>query len=457
MSRIAQLLTATCITSFMNPFMGTALTVAVPDLAAEYEVEPHLVTYLISTFTICVASSLLPASAIANRLGYRQAYATGVLCAALCSVLITLTPTFILLMLARGLQGMTFALAFCTGTALLFDQAPRERRGMVVAIQTAAVYSGMSCAPLLSGVIIEHLNWRMVFYMAAAAQLTSFFLIRRIPRDQPNTDYLPLPRLLLAFAAVFTTLTSLTFLREHALCAWTLGLGVALVAAFLILEARTARGIFPVRTLMHNRVLNLALGAATCNYMATFAISLLLALHLQLIMGFSPSFTGVFLITQPIFMTACSLLAGRLSGRVPPHLLTGSGMALTAAALLCMSGIDAHSPLWEMALMQALAGIGFGLFSATNTAIVMGSVERTLYAVVSGLHSLSRNFGMALGMAGLGLILSLHISAPSGTTLYLYELAHSLSVSFIFQGAVCILGVVCCVLGYQARRTLSPG
>lgn len=451
MNYSAQLLTAICITSFMSPFMGASLNIAVPYISEEYGVAPQIVPYLISAFMICSTSFLLPCSAIANRFGYHRVYSIGSLLAAIFTVCVTLGPTFESMIAARGLQGMAFALVFCTSMALLFDNIPKEKRGMAVALSVASVYSGLSLAPFISGIITQYLNWRVMFYFSAASQVLSYILIQRVPKDQANATFLPYAKMLMSFAAIFMILLSLSYFRQSDIFRYILAAGVLLLVLFLVYESRTEHNIFPVKIILANRVFNFALGASTFNYMATFSIALLLSLHLQLVVSKSASFTGVFLVIQPVFMTIFTLIAGKIMGRISSHFITAIGMLLTTGALFLMSTIEAHTTLWHITLMQILAGIGFGLFSATNTSIVMESVERTLYALASGMQSLARNLGMALGIAIMTTILNHYIESPAGTTLYLYELSWTISLAFTLSGAVCVLGIICCVAGYKFK------
>ena len=124
--------------------------------------------------------------------------------------------------------------------------------------------------------------------------------------------------------------------------------------------------------------------AALLNYSATSGVIFLLSLYLQYVQGLSPSQAGLILIAQPVMMTVLSLVAGRLSDRVEPRLLSSAGMALTAVGLFSLATLGETTPLWFIAAVLLMLGTGFGIFSSPNTNAVMSAVDRRFYGVASG-------------------------------------------------------------------------
>ena len=77
--------------------------------------------------------------------------------------------------------------------------------------------------------------------------------------------------------------------------------------------------------------------AALINYSATAAVGFLLSLYLQYINGFTPEHAGLILITQPVIMVICSPIAGNLSDRIEPRIVSSIGMAFTTAGLVMLT------------------------------------------------------------------------------------------------------------------------
>lgn len=450
------LLISVCFTSFCSSFMSSTINIAVPAISATFTVPPEYVTWAVSAYVITITAFLLPATALANRFGYRRIYALGALTAGICALVVPLLPAFGLFIAGRAVQGLFNALIFCTATALLSDNITGPKRGGAIGIMLAAVYAGLTFSPSLGGILTDTLGWRSLFYITAAGCFTACVLIRKVPFDKANTNDLPLFRMTLCFVAAIIILCNLSQLLEHPAAKYLLAAGTIPALWYLVLEHRAARPLLPLKLLCSNRILSFSLCASLLNYMATFVIALLLSLHLQLLTGMSASKAGLFLMLQPLLQCLLSPLAGRLSSKVSPHLIAIAGMLLSTAATAIFMLLESTTPLWIVLLGQALAGIGFGLFSAPNTSIIMGSVDRSKFALASGLQALSRNGGMSLSITMIMVILFLHIDATPDSTLYLYELNYAIAESFMFCTLLGAAGIVFCVLGRLASVHQLP-
>ena len=223
--------------------------------------------------------------------------------------------------------------------------------------------------------------------------------------------------------------------------------GIAFLSAYLVFESRSRHPVFPIGLVIGNKTLTLALGASAFNYMSNFSISLLLALHMQFILGFSASHTGVFLVIQPAIMMVLSSCAGKIAKYMNAHTSGSIGMILIFSALVLLHFIHPESSLYHMIICQIIAGIGFGLFSAPNTTIVMSSVKREQLALASALQAITRTVGMACCMAILTTILNSYIDTPHGTKLYTHELSNAISFSFMISALIAIIGCAFCFAG----------
>lgn len=197
---------------------------------------------------------------------------------------------------------------------------------------------------------------------------------------------------------------------------------------------------------MHNKVFLFALLAALFHYLASFGYILLLSMQLQLIWGYSASHTGFILFLQPMFMVLFSSLSGKLSHIVGPQYLTISGMTLCAISTVILLFLEPNSSIWVIFSSQIIMGIGFGLFSAPNTIIVMNSVEPHQYAMASAVQSISRTVGQASSMALITAIMHYFVAAEPQTTLYVRELSYSIHVSFLFSSCAFGAGLLFCLM-----------
>ena len=186
-------------------------------------------------------------------------------------------------------------------------------------------------------------------------------------------------------------------------------LAAAAFPLFMRWETRSAHPIFQARLVRGNTVFAFSNLAALVNYSATFAISFLLSLYLQYIKGFTPRTAGLVLIAQPVVMALFSPLAGRLSDRLEPRVVSSLGMGLCAAGLFAFAWLGRTSGLGFIVAALVLVGFGFALFSSPNTNAVMGSVEKKFYGVAASTLGTMRIVGQMLSMGIATLVFSMFI------------------------------------------------
>ncbi|MGN0908107.1 MAG: MFS transporter [Succinivibrio sp.] len=443
-------------TSFSSSFMSSSLNIAVDAISLEFSVNPDLITYAISAYVISVTAFLLPSSALANRLGYRRTYTLGAFAAALAAIAVALSPSFWILVGARAVQGVVNSVIFATATAVLSDNTSRERRGAAIGLSVAAVYAGLTLSPSLGGVLTDTLGWRSMFLIAAALNLVAVAMSLRIRSDPPNTSYYPYFKMAVAATGLMIFFYSLERLDNGLYMLAPLACGIALIAWYFVFEQRSKHPFMRITMLWENPVLGCALGASLCNYMATFAIALLLSLHLQLLRGFSAMEAGLIMIIEPGLQCLVSPFSGKLATRVSPNAIVIAGMSLSTIGTLVFSRLSATSPMAVLFAGQALCGIGFGLFSAPNTTIVMNSVDRSRFALVSALQSMTRNAGMSLCMAVVSAVFALSLTAHARSSAYLQELQGSLGISFLISTILGVAGLCFCLMGFSASRKAAP-
>lgn len=452
------LVIAACITSFFSSFMSSSINVAIPAIANTYGIAPQLIPNAISAYVITVTAFIFPSIALANRFGFRNIFAFGAISSALTAFAVPFAPNFLLFTLGRALQGICNASIFCTSMALITYHVPKEKRGFYIGICIAAVYAGLTFSPTLGGLITDNLSWQYMFYITATGNLFAGFLLLKIKKDPNVSTGYPLIRMTICTLSVSFIFIALAFITKGTIYSFILILGIILAIYYLYLEKRSQRPLLPINLLLENKVLIYSLLASLCNYMATFAIALLLSMHLQLITNLSASQTGLILMIGPLCQCLLSPISGKLVGKLSPHTLVLSGVLLSTIATLIYTNLTLTTDLIVINIAQVIGGIGFGLFSSPNTTLIMSSVDKTKLALVNGLQAFSRNLGMASCMAVVTLIITLFIKVAPNDELYKVELNDTISICFLISTIVGVIGILFCILSafyYYKNRKLQ--
>ena len=320
-----------------------------------------------------------------------------------------------------GMGGLS-ALAQVVMAAII---PPRERgrySGYLGAIMAVAIVGG----PLTGGVIVDTIGWRWCFYVTAPIAALALVVLQRslsVPdtKREVHIDYLG--ALLIAGGVsallIWTSLGGKNFAwASLASLAWLGGGLVALVLAAVV-ESRAREPIVPLQ-LFRNRTVTLATVAGLFVGVAMFGSSVFLSQFFQLSRGATATEAGLLTLPMIAGLFLASTVVGQLItrfGRWKPYLV-GGGVLLVAGLLFQGLVMSADTPYWKLAVAMAMVGIGVGSTQQNLVLAVQNQVALRDMGAASSTVSFFRSLGGAAGVAGLGALLSSHVSAAvtSGLT-----------------------------------------
>ncbi|MFO7688983.1 MAG: MFS transporter [Cryobacterium sp.] len=438
----AALIVAT-LTSFLGPFMGSSVNVALPSMGREFAMSSVGLGWVNMAFLTTAAAFAIPFGRLGDIFGRKKIYTAGVLVFTLASVLIAVAPTGAAVILGRGLQGFGSSMIFATGMAILISVFPPEQRGRVLGVNVAAVYLGLSTGPFVGGLITEHLGWRFIFGLNLPVGLLLVALISLVLKgewaDARGARFDWIGAAILA-GSLSLTVNSVARLPQTSAMVW-LGLGLLGVVIFAVFELKCDDPLIDIGLFRHNRVFAFSSLAALINYAATFAVSFLLSLYLQSVRGLSPQQAGLVLVMQPLVQALLSPYAGRLSDRIEPRTVASIGMALSFVGLGLLNFVGRHTPLGWVVGCLAFLGLGFALFSSPNTKAIMNSVERKAYGVASAVVGTMRQIGMTFSMGTVMVILTVHLGQAEVDGGNADEFVLGMRVAFAVFAAMCFAGI----------------
>jgi len=203
---------------------------------------------------------------------------------------------------------------------------------------------------------------------------------------------------------------------------------------------------------LENRVFAFSNLAALINYSATYAVTFLLSLYLQIVKGFPADYAGLILVAQPATQAIFSPLAGNLSDRLDPGLVASAGMGLTAIGLFLLTFIEVDSTIAFILACLLLLGVGFGIFSSPNMNAIISSVDKRSYGVASGMVGTMRLLGQMLSMGLAMTIFALFIGKEQLEQATLPAFVQSVHISFVIFFILCIIGTIFSVIRGKNSR-----
>jgi len=137
-------LLATTLGSFLTPFMGSAINIAIRSIDDEFAVDTVTLSWINMSYLLAAAVFLVPFGRIADIYGRKKTFIYGILVYTVSCIFSAVSLSAIFLIFSRILQGIGGAMIFGTGVAILTSVFPMEKRGKALGINVASVYSGLS-------------------------------------------------------------------------------------------------------------------------------------------------------------------------------------------------------------------------------------------------------------------------------------------------------------------------
>ncbi|MYS81114.1 MFS transporter [Embleya scabrispora] len=383
------------------------VNVAMPSLAETWSHASLAdLSWVLNAYTVVFAALLVPAGRLSDRIGHRRAFLAGIAVFTVASALCAASPTLAVLVIARLAQAVGAALLMPASLGLLLTSYPPERRGAV--IRAWAAIGGLAAAlgPILGGLLLEP-GWRWVFLVNLPIGVLTLVLgARRLPDPAP-TDRGPLPDLLgAALLTVAIGALSLGVVRApdwgwssgRTLGVWVLTL--LFVAGFLLRNGRHPRPVVE-GALVRNRTYAVS-GIANILFGIAFAGMLISGtMWMQTVWGWSALRTGLGTVPGPLCVPFVTIAAGRCVARFGPGpLVVVGGLSFSAGLGWWIARLEPHAHYASDLLPGSiLTGIGVGLILPTLIATATGALTPDRFATGSGVITMLRQVGAALGVA----------------------------------------------------------
>ncbi|MEG6523564.1 MFS transporter [Desulfotomaculum sp. 1211_IL3151] len=433
-----------CGASFLTPFMGSAINLAIPSIGKEFNSNALLLSWVATSYILASATFLVPFGRLADIVGRKKIFLLGIIAFTLSSFFCGFAWSINSLILFRVLQGIGSAMIFGTGMAILTSVFPPQERGKVLGINVATVYTGLSLGPVLGGVLNHNLGWQSIFYLTALISLVVLlFSIAKLKGEWAGAKGEPFDLLgsLLYSVGLVTFMYGISAIDSVVWAKYVLAIGLVVLITFVFYEMKVTHPVLKIGLFSKNITFAFSNLAALINYSATFALGFLLSMYLQVVLGYNSQTAGLILLSQPVLMALLSPYAGTLSDRIDPRIVSSWGMAISTLGLFIFCFLTKTTPIWLVVLNLGLLGIGFALFSSPNTNSVMGSVEKKFYGVASSTLGTMRLTGQTISMAVVTLLLTIYIGEVNLSSADPDSLLKGTKTAFIVFTVMCFGGI----------------
>ncbi|MFD5916543.1 MFS transporter [Kitasatospora sp. NPDC058201] len=399
----------------------TIVGVASPSVRQDLGGSDAQIQWISASYTLAFAVLLITGARLGDFFGRRRLFTLGAAGFTLASVLCAAAPGAGTLIAARTLQGLFAALLIPQGLGLIKSMFPPREMGAAFGLFGPVLGLSSVLGPTLGGYLTDAdwfgLGWRTVFLINLPLGLLTVLMAGRIlPADRvtatARTGRLDPVGVLLLSLAVLLLVYPLVQGRE---LDWPLWVFVAMAASLPVLRLFTLhqrrvlrRGGTPLiePSLFGRRAFVSALATGLVFFAALSGLLLVLTLHLQLGLGWTPLHAGLSMIPLSLGVVAGAVLSGALLAPRHGRRVLHGGMVVAACGALGLWYSVEHWAAgltsWELLPALALTGFGLGLIMAPFFDIALAGVEEAETGSASGVLNAQQQLGGSVGVALLG-------------------------------------------------------
>jgi NTE family protein len=427
----------------------TVMNVAVADLRESFPNSKFTtIGWVVTAYTIVFGAVMVPAGRLADKLGRRSVFMTGIGAFALGSVVAGVAPSLTLLIAGRAVQGIGAACMTPSSLALLIDATAVRDRAAATSFHSGISAIGTASGPSIGALVVSASSWRMAFFLGLPVLGISYLLGRRsLPASVPVRDAV-LPDLVGALL-VMAAMTGISFgITQGPSWGWThAGVFGAFAAAALLIPLFVWRCLHhrsPVMAvgLFRRRSFASANAAALLGGMATGGVSLANFLFLRDVWGYTLVGAGICALPSSLTAAFSARIVGRMGIRYGEVAVAVPGALSIMASMIWLRVLAHARPDYWYGYLPASILIGFGVaasFSMIAVAVVRGIGSDEL-SLASATNRTFLQIGNAVGIAAVVAVLG-NAKGPGGlddfrlTWTVLAILAACCSVAIVAMGS----------------------
>ncbi|MEU3020228.1 MFS transporter [Nocardiopsis sp. NPDC007018] len=441
------MLTATVLGSGMAFLDSTVVTVALPAIQGDLGTGLAGLQWIVNGYMVTLSALILLSGSLSDRFGRVRLFMAGVAVFALASALCTFAPDLGWLVAGRVIQGVGGALLTPGSLAILQAGFREDDRARAIGAWSGLTGVAAAVGPFVGGWLVQIGDWRLIFLINLPVAVVVLLIARfRVPesRDTSSQGRLDYGGALLGVVALAGVTYAL--IQWGAVgptpAVWTGAVvGVAALAVFVFVEARTASPMLPLG-LFRSLPFSVTNGATVLIYGSLGPLLFLLVIFLQEVAGYSPVAAGAASLPITLLMLLLSARSGRLASRIGPRTQLVVGPLLLAVGFAVLSRLHGDAPYLTGVLPGVLlVALGLSTTVAPLTATVLASVPERHAGLASGVNNTFARGAQLIGVAAVPVLAGIGGSGGQGAG----SQGHSASLATGFGTAMLILAGLCVV------------
>lgn len=436
---------------------ATVVNVAIPGMSHAFSLNQERAQWVSSGFMVAMTVSMLTTPWLLARFGYRRTYDGTMVLLLVGGIVGGLAPWFPLVLAARVAEGLAAGVVQPIPAIIMMRAFPPSEQGRASGMFGMGVVLAPALGPSIGGILVDVWGWRSIFFMVVPFCFAAVWLAHRyIPTSAPggveagrHHASLDWRGLLLGAAGTLALLNGLLEIRGTN--RWLAGvLLLAALGAFgamgwwLHRARRRGQDALLDPAVFRHRAYTIGSLVALIYGIGLYGSTYLLPVFMQLGLELPASHVGTILLPSGIVLAITIGIAGRLTRRLPTHLMVSFGLALLAASFALMPTVGLRTGLAVLVAWAILGRIGLGFVLPSLNLGAMRPLDKAEIPQGASLINFLRMLGGAAGVSLCAIVLEWRLAAH-GATLAGPTSAERLAAfdeSFLMLAAICAIAML---------------
>ena len=401
--------------TLMGAIDSSIVSVALPHIRGSVGATLQEITAISTGYAVALVLVMPLTAFLSRQFGQKRVYMACLALFLVGSLFCGFATSLTSLVVYRVIQGFGAGALQPTEQAILRQTFPPKEQGMAMALFGMAVMLGPAIGPTLGGYIVDNYHWSWIFFINLPIGVLGLFMVATFVHEDPELlehnrrEAVKQRRHLdwLGIALMWVGLAALQyFLEEGSREDWfdsrvitgTFLVAVFALAAFVIRELTAPYPAVDLR-LFKDPVFMSGTAVGGLMFAMLMANMFLLPIFMQELLGFTAVQSGSALMTRVFAMMLAVPLVGRLYRRLSPHAFIATGVLLFSASSWMLSGLTLDSGQSDIIIPLLVQGVAFACLFVPLTTVALANIPRHKMADATGLSSLLRQVGGAIGLA----------------------------------------------------------
>lgn len=425
-------------------FDSTMVNIAIQTMTKDMNTTIAVMQWAITGYTLMMGITVPLGGWATDRFNGKRVYGFALALFLIGSLFSAMSATITTLIIGRLIQGAGAGLLSQALSTLVMRAADGKNIGKLMATIGIPIMIGPVLGPVLGAFIVNHANWRMMFWVnipiTIISMLLLFFGVPDLPAINPKLkiDFLGIGLLAGFFAGVILGISNYSSNKaffEQANVLWEIGLGMlALILYILYASVKPDKAIVPL-TIFKYKSLNLSTILMMLTGITTNGPMMILPLYFQDIRGEAIISVGLIMGAQAIGMLVTRSQGGKLTDKIGPKWVTITGLVVALLATLLFIWVDAITAIWLLVTVLFVRGLGMGIMIVPVMSSAYMGIPKDKISQATVTTDVLQSVGGAAGSAILAsIIINVAANAPKATPLltmtYAYNMGFAWSAGF---------------------------